>query len=807
MQMILNELRLAVRSLARSPTFTIAASAILALGIGASTAMFQIYKTVLVQQLPVVAPERLVVMHPLDHRGTHLDAPATYLATIARDSPLFRRAAGILHRGAVTLPFLEGDRPIQLAYSTATGNYFDVLGMRPLIGRLLRPEDSARGAAPVMVLSFAAWSRRFGRDSSIVGRELISPYFMKHVRVVGVAPPGFQYPAGVEVWSPATPEDAEAQVDIVARLAPGVSIAAARKGFFTLTQRANPFAIFFGTGKGKDQAFEVAGVEVTSLSDAVLGNSRPTLVALTLAVAVLLLIACVNVGNLVLVRLIGRSRELAVRRALGARHADIARLLTLENALTGVIGGVLGLGAAVLLVKVALRAAPSLLPRSDALGTLAPPFGMAALVTVAAIVLFGVAPSLVASTDNSYAMLRGDARAGEGRTKRRMRRWLVSTQIALALVMLTGAGLLVRTLARLQSIDLGYEPEHLSIISFTGPQSVFPTEERQTEVCKGMVSRFEAIPGVVAATPLESTPFGGQSFFIMQIAPVEQPLAEREHNPFTPWEFVGSDYFRAFDIPILRGRGFTNLDGKGTDPVVVINESLAKQLWPNADALGRQLQTPEHKTYTVIGIARDTHLRELKKVGPVAYFQWEQRDPFCNGYLAVRSTPTLSALLPSFRAATREVNPNLVIWNAQTMDQLIDEPMAQPRLSAWLLSGFSAAALLLSVIGLYGVMATTVRQQTRDIGVRVALGATSSDIRRLVLGDAMRIVVSGAALGLVGALLSGRVLSSQLFGVAPIDVVSLAWATGVLIVVAAAAAYLPAHLAARTDPVTALRSE
>src|ERR1051326_7119623 len=208
MQMILGELRVGVRRLRRSPTFAIAASAILALGIGASTAMFQIYKTVLVQQLPVAGPDRLVVMHPLDRRGTHLDAPAAYLPTIASASLLFRAAAGVLHRGAVPLPFLEGDRPIELAATATTGNYFEMLGMRPLIGRLLRPEDSAAGAAPVMVLSFAAWSRRFGRDSSIVGRDLVSPYYMKRTRVVGVAPPGFQYPAGVDVWLAATPEGA-----------------------------------------------------------------------------------------------------------------------------------------------------------------------------------------------------------------------------------------------------------------------------------------------------------------------------------------------------------------------------------------------------------------------------------------------------------------------------------------------------------------------------------------------------------------------------------------------------------------------
>jgi predicted permease len=807
MDQILAELRLAVRSLVRSPTFSVAASAILALGIGASTAMFQIYKTVLVERLPLVAQDRLVVMHPLDRRGTHLDAPGTYLATVARDSLLFRGAAGNLHRGAVPLPFLDRNTPIQLAVVLASANYFDVLGMRPYLGRLFRTDDGSAGAAPVIVLSFAAWSRRFGRDSSIIGHTLVLPYTEQRARIVGVTPPGFQYPAGADVWLPMTPKDAESQVDIIARLAPNVSIDAARAGFFALTQRLNPFASLFAKGEGKGQSFEIAGVDVRPLAETVLGNSRPTLVALTLAVGVLLLIACVNVGNLVVVRVLSRTREIAVRKALGARQADIARLIATESALIGVVGGALGLVTAVGLLKLTIIAAPSQLARGDALAIVRLPLGIAGAVTAFAILLCGLLPLVVAAGEQSYAVLRADTRSGEGKAKRRARRWLVSTQIALALVLLTGAGLLVRTLTRLQSMDLGYRPEHLSVISFTGPESAFPNNERDFEVGKSLVRRIEALPNVIAVTPIESAPFQGQSFFIMQIAPSEQPVADRAHNPFTPFEFVGPDYFRAFQIPVVRGRGFSDADTKGAEKVVVVNETLARDLWRNENPSGRKVETLDRKVWTVVGVARDTHFRELKKIGPVAYFSWDQVDPFWSGSLALRTTSSLAAVLPSLRAASRDVNPSLVLYDAQTMDQLLDEPMAQPRLSAWLLSGFGVVALLLSAIGLYGVMSAIVRQQTRDIGVRVALGATSDDIRRLVLGDAMRIVAWGAGVGLVCALLSGRYLASQLFGVAPIDPISFASATLVLIVVATAAAYVPAHLASRTDPVTALRSE
>jgi putative ABC transport system permease protein len=460
------------------------------------------------------------------------------------------------------------------------------------------------------------------------------------------------------------------------------------------------------------------------------------------------------------------------------------------------------------LLRVVYAAAPRQLPRADALGSLSAPLATAAGVTLFAMLLFGLVPSLMASRVSSYSSLRSDSRTGtEGKSKRRARRWLVATQVALALVMLAGAGLLVRTLARLQSMDLGYEPDHLSVISYTGPQSTFVTDTAAFDVATRLVTRLEATPGVIAATPIESGPFEGQSFFIMKLWPAEQPASEHEHAPFTPWEFVGPDYFRTFDIPIRRGRAFTRSDTKGSDQVVIVSETLARQLWPNQDALGRRLQTLDNKLWTVVGIASDTHYRELKNVGPVVYFDWEQMQPFWSGSIAVRTTGSLAATLPSIRATSHEVNANLILWDSRTMDQLLDAPLAQPRLSALLLSSFSVLALLLSAIGLYGVMSSAVRHQTRDIGVRVALGATSRDVRRLVLGEAMRVVAAGAVVGVVGAILAGRILETQLFGVSPIDPISLAAASVLLLAISVAAAYVPARRATRINPVDALRNE
>jgi predicted permease len=807
MERLIGDFQVSLRSLRRSPGFVAATSAILAIGIGMAAAMYTVYHTVLVEQLPVAQQDRLVVLHPLDKHGTHLDVPFPYLTEIARDSLLFRGAGGVHHLGAQYLPFMEGGTTLNMNAVGASPNYFDVLGMRPVLGRLFRPEDGRKGAPPVMVLSYAAWQRYFGGDPGVVGRTLIIPYTQQHARIIGVIPAGFTYPAGTDAWLPMTSE-ITLQVDIIARLAPNVTLDAARQGLFALTQRVDPFAIEPAPGV-KPIHVELSGVAGQSLVDTVLGASRPALVALTLAVGLLLLIACVNVGNLMLVRLRAREREIAVRHAIGATHADVARLFIIESAILAAIGGTLGCLTAIALVKLVRVLAPPELPRLDTLTVANAPLGATAGIIILATLIFGVLPSILGSGVRSYALLRADVRAGtETSAKRRGRRLLVATQMALALVMLSGAALLVRTLLRLESMDLGYQPEHLSVLSFTGPQSHFASDTQVFAVAKQLTQRFEATPGVIAATPIESNPFKGQSLYIMKLARADMSPAERENVPFTPWEFVGPDYFRTFGIPIRKGRGLLPSDTKGAEPVVVVNESLARQFWPGEDPIGKQIvDVTGHSTHTVVGIAEDTHFRDLKKTGPVAYFNTEQKQPFWNGIMAVRTAGPLGAVLPALRAATRDVEPSLVIFDVRTMDELLDAPLAQPRLSALVLTAFSLVALLLSAIGLYGVMSATVRQQTRDIGVRIALGAAAGDVYRLVLVEAIGVIGVGAVVGLIGSALGGRLLAAQLFEVSSLDPLALGGAAVVLLAIGIGAAFVPARRATRVDPLTALRAD
>lgn len=810
---IRRDLRVALRSLRRSPAFAIVTVAILALGIGISTAMFSIYKSVVADRLPLAAQDRLVVMHPLDRAGTHLDVPYPYLPELARDSTVYAGVAGVYHLGAQPAPYIDGDRAIPLGALNASGNFFDVLGMRPEIGRLFRPEDAQTGAPVVIVLSHAAWVERFNRDSAIVGRELTMPYTQLKARVIGVAPAGFAYPEHTDGWVPITP-GFTGQVDVIARLAPRVSIESARRTSLARMQRENPFLTALAgaalpKGATRDpKQFQIFGLEAHSLTETILGDSRPVIVALTLAVGLLLLIACVNVGNLAMVRAFGRAREIAVRRAIGAGYADVVRLFLLENGSLALIGGIVGFALAVLLLRVVRAVAPPQLPRLDVVGYTGTAALIAIGVTVVALVLFGLAPSVIASRVDSYAALRSDTRSGEGQGRRRARRLMVSFQMALAVMLLAGAGLLVRTLARLQAMDLGYRTDHVSLLTYTGPRSVLATDTIIFATAKTLVSRLEATPGVVAATPVESRPFRGQSLFIMRVARADASVAEREQVPWTPFEFVGPSYFKTFDVPIRRGRSFTDADNQGGDPVAVISETLAERLWPHEDAIGKRLvQTVNNSTWTVIGVAADTHLRELKNGGPIVYFNGDQVTPMWNGYLAVRTTAPLASMMPAIRRATHDANPSLLLWDAKTMDDIIGEPMSQPRLAAFLLSAFSAVALLLSAIGLYGVMTSIVRQQTRDLGVRLALGATARDIRRLVLNDALRVVAIGAAIGIVGAIVGGKLLSSQLYGVSWLDPMSLVATSVALLLTATAAALLPAERAARIDPVVALRAE
>jgi predicted permease len=807
MDRLRQDIRVALRGFRRTPSFTITAIAILAIGIGMAVAMFTVYDAVVVRNLPVPAQDRVVELFTYrDNPNTDYYLLRGDLRQVAAGSLTMRDIAGVAHWGEVTAPFLDRDRTLIIGRTFVSGNFFDVLGARPLLGRFMRPSDELPGAAPVLVLSYSAWKRFFDADPHVVGRKLVEPYSRRGFEVIGVAPAGLDYPTGVGVWMPPWQPSDNLSVIALARLAPGASVRDAQEEFFAKMRRL-PQIDVAGPRDYK-------GVHIRTFTQAVVGNVRPTLVTLAAAVGLLLLIACVNVGNLLLVRAAGRARELSIRRALGASLGMIVRQLVIESALLGVAGGVLGFLTSIALIKLLIAAAPPKLPRLDDIAIAGTPLGMALLVTIGAVGLFGVVPALLGSSSELASPLRFDSRAGRTtRGGQRLRRALVGLQVALALVMLAGAGLLVRSLEHLQSITLGYNPEHLTLVDVTftpneyGGVSGNVDQRKLNNLADLLVPVWRAIPGIIGVTPALVPPFLGPGIFVGPALKEGNSPQEDKAAPQMPVEAGGTDYFRVMGIHLLRGRGFTDADREDAQYVAVVSQSAARRLWPNEDPIGKRMHYWSADTIwrTVVGVAADIRWRSLRDPTPTIYLPWRQA--YWQGSFAIRTSGDVSAVLPAIRRATHEINPVLTVWEALPMDNLLAGPLAQPRLGALLLGAFAFVSMLLAAIGLYGVMAAIVTATTREIGVRAALGASPERLRRDVLAEALGMAGAGAVVGLVVALGASRLLSSLLFEVSPGDPLAVIGALVVLLLVALAAAYIPARRATRIDPATALRAD
>jgi putative ABC transport system permease protein len=796
MDQLSQNIRLAFRSLRRSPTFTTTAVIVLGLGIGMAVAMWTVFDAVLLRRTPVVSPERVVLPRALNQAGADLALAHNEVEIFRHSSRALREISVFEHFGAYNIPKLDGDRPLPLEGTEVDGHFFDVLGVRPVLGRLLRPDDDS--TSYVMVLSYEAWQRYFGGDPSVIGRHFRQPQIKKVYTVVGVAPPGIDFPAGTDYWEPLAFDGL--LDDIVGRLAPGATLATARSEFLDINKqidRQRPGA-----------PHNVTSADIRTFTDAVVGNVRPALLVLLAAVGLLLVIACINVGNLLLLRAAGRSREIAVRRALGASYGDIVRQLLLEAAALGIMGGVLGLLVAEGARRILVAAAPSGLPRLDAIRLSGLPFGAAAAMVLLATALSGVLPAVTAAHRNPASPLKLDERSGSGgRDRRRVRQMLVASQIALALILLSGAGLLTRSLRRLESIDLGFRAHHLSVVTVMWPIDKYGDTPQLVSLADRLVRRIGGLPGVTAITPIIIPPFYGPNFFGIDWQADWQSPNEAKNNPAIPLEIGGADYFHTFETPILRGRGFLSGDVENSEKVAVVSQSVAHRYWPGQDPIGKRLRflSDSEPWRTVVGVAGESRFRAFRDATPMVYLPYSQF--FWQGYFAIRTTTDLGRLVPSIRRAIVETDPTLTLWNARTVDDYLSTPLAQPRLDALLLSGFGLAALVLAAIGLYGVMASAVREQTREIGVRMALGAGPARLRREVLRRALAVALTGAGAGFLASLIAGRFVASLLYDVSPADPLVLSAAAALLLVVACLAAYLPAHRATRIEPAAALRSE
>ncbi len=722
-----HDIRIALRGFRRTPAFAATVLIILGVGIGTAVAMFTVFRAVLIEKLPVREPERLVVLSTYKtDAAVEFGLQIQDLKKISSATTTMQGIAGYAHWGVAPSPMLDGDRALTLNRVMASANFFDVLGAVPLMGRLLRPSDGDPGAAHVMVISYNTWRHAFAGDLGIVGRRITEPYSLWTYTIVGVAPAGLDFPARADFWLPEGPDTGGQSIIAVARLAPGATPAAAQAELFGIMRRIDPEK-------------ELGGAKVFSFTQAMLGDIRPLLGILTAAVALLLLIACVNVGNLLLLRASSRAREIAVRRALGASYADLVRQLLIESGLLAAAGGALGLVTAEALLRILVAYAPPQLPRTDVITLAGAPIVAAIGVTVIVMLFFGVVPALLAARTNVATTLRLDSRSGgDTSSRRRARHLLVATQTTLALIMLAGGVLLVRSLAQLEGINLGYDADHLAYLSVSWPAAKIDAGPNLFPMGEAMVRRWRAVPGVVAVTPVLAPPLFGPNVFIARLDREGQASSELNANPWVAAEDGDGEYFRTIGIPIKRGRGILDSDREDAPHIAVVSEVLAQRTWPGEDPIGKRIRfgPADSATWrTVVGVVGDVHLRMLREPTPEVYGPWRQTT-FWQGMFAVRTKGSLTSVLPALRRELHDYDPELTLWFTAPMRTLLAAPLAQPRMTMILMAAFGIAALLLAALGLYGLMASIVREGTREIGIRMALGATPERVRRSVLRQA-----------------------------------------------------------------------
>ncbi|NOT09656.1 MAG: FtsX-like permease family protein [Gemmatimonadales bacterium] len=794
-----------LRSLRRSPGFAVTSILILGLGIGLATAVFSVAHTMLIRPLPVRDQDRIIALWGENQARTFLNFPLQirHAREFARQTRTLETTAFFAYEGSWISPVRDGDRLIPLALAYVSGNYFSMLGARPLVGRALQLEDDVVGADPVVVLSHAAWQRDFGGDASVLGRRVELHVTGMRYRVVGVMPPGLDYPRGADLWSPIVPAFAkrgaleDGDVALIGRLRPGVSPSAVRDELSVFFRR-EPYSRWGGT---------VTAV-ATSFSRLVTGEVRPAVLIFSFATALLLLITCINVANLVLVRGLSRGRELTVRAALGAQRSRLVLHLLGENAVLALAGGGLG----VLVARGAVEAfgafAPVGLPRVGPIGIDGTALAAALAIALGALLLFGLLPAVASSRVDLLATLRSGLRQGGSRGGRRVAEGLVTAQVVLAVVVLAAAGLLGRSLLKLEHAELSFEPSRLLIGDLTIRIDALEGRARQVALLDQITEAVRAVHGVVAVSPVNAVPFSGSGGWDGRPSVVGQSEQDSQGNPMLNMEIVTPDYFRVFEMPVLRGRGFSDADREGAPKVIMLSESAARYFWPQGDAIGKRMFMVGNDTASVIGIVRDTRYRELKTARASIYYPFAQSPfPFAPTSLSIRTALPATELIPQLTRALGAVDPSVAVVRLAPFGRYLEAQLAQPRFNALLLGVFAVGAVALAAVGLFGVMAQMVKQRSRELGVRMALGATATNVRAIVLWRGLTIAGVGVGVGIAGALLANRMLRAMLYGVGPSDGVTLLLVGGLILAVAAVATGIPARAGSRLDPAATLRVE
>lgn len=799
MSHLAQDIRIALRGLRRASAHASVAILTLGLGIGLATAVFTVTDALLLRSLPVRDQNRVVVLWPEtpDHHRWGLDLDEA--REFARRTTALREVAFFSYYGALAKPIRDGDRVTRLRRAQVSGEFFDVLGVHPVLGRVLRPSDDVIGAAPVVVVSYTVWQRRFSGAGDVLGHRIQTHDDGLTYTIVGVMPQGLDFPKGTDFWAPIMASTSPGAFkyfspELMGRLAPGATAGRARDELNTFLSRP----------EARDNVHKMSAV-ITPLPQFILGDTRPALLIFAVAAALLLLITCINVANLLLVSGLARAREFAVRSALGGSQRRIVAQLLTESALLATAGGALGVAVAALAVQSFVAFAPADVPRLDEIHVNAAALAGAVGITALAMLLFAVVPALTTSHVDLHQVLRSDVRQTRSRRSRWVTEGLVIGQVALALLVLSSAGLIARSLIKLQGAHLSFVPSHLLIGELALPVDQYDSKAKQLAMLDRLVPRLEALPGVQAVSPVVALPYA--TGWSGAPAVEGQSAEEVATNPILNMEVVTPNYFTTFGIPILRGRGFTGADRDGALAVTMVGQSTAQHFWPHDDAIGKHMLMGDD-TLTIVGVVPDTRYHDLRDAPPSIYFPLRQSPfPFVPTVLAIRTSGPPGDMVPAIRRLIAETEPNLDLANAAPFDVFLAGPLAQPRLNALLLAVFAGAALVLAAIGLFGVVATMVRLRTREFGVRMALGATAADVRQMVLKRGIMIAATGSVLGLAGALLTNRLLTTLLYQVSPTDSPTLSIVSGLLLGVAALASLVPARQATRVDPMISLRTE
>ena len=804
MNTLLYDLRYGLRMLLKNPGFTFAALITLALGIASSTAIFSVIDGVLLRPLPYPDSENIMVLHPT-MRSTGesggASAPANYIDYAAQNDVFSYMAASRGEQASLS----DGDRPERVRGTMATSSFFPLFGVSPILGRVLQPSDEQPGHNHVVVLSSELWARRYASDRNIIGREILlndEPH-----TVVGVMPPNFQPDGYGELWIPSAfgiptnsirpnvdprPIRGSNYLDVFARLKPGVTLEKARTELDAISRRLeNQYA-----NDNKD-----TGIRVTPLHEDAVGGIRPVLLLLFAAVGFLLFIGCANVANLLLARAATRSREISIRAAMGASRFRLIRQLLTESVMLSIIGGGLGALLAAWAIPLLMSMAPPGLRSFKEVGLNGEVLGFSLGVSVVTGILFGLVPALSSSSGNPADALKQGERGSTGGGSRR-RAFLIATEVGLSLILLIGAGLMIKSFANLTKVAPGFNADRLLI--FTVGASARADEDRQLQFYQEIVRSVATVPGVERVAAVSRLPFSGGNSSRTFNRPGSTKESEADIRIATP------DYFQTMGIPLVRGRNFTEHDTKGSVPVAIINEETAKQAFPGEDPIGQFVENygPKDEKLQVVGVVGNVRHLALETAPRPELYQPLGQGTWPLVFVAVRTAPENPlTLLPAVQQAVWNVNKSVPLGNPRSMNDMIARTLLQKKFTMLLLSIFAGAALLLAAIGLYGVISYSVAQRTRELGIRIALGAQKSDVLRLILWQGMTLVAAGIIFGIAASLGLTRLMATLLYGISATDPITFIALSIALLSVAFIACWLPARRASAVDPIVALHAE